>query len=242
MIKQNELIFRLHKEREEQMRLLTSQLLLFEANLRSKQTKIDSLLEQRDRTINSQQDTIRTLEREVERLQIISATATAAAAAAAAAAAVAAQRPQSLPLVIRNDETVKIDCITAHRSICQTTQDQSSPPLMRLLGRDGGDESLDDGDSAVVIEDDHHRHSPTFGHHKQLTLQQQDGQQQQLHHNKQICHSGRHSQVKNIFQKERKKTYIEGIKDAARGEGEREKLSTTMSRFKEKRRDGEGAD
>ena len=170
------------------MRLLTSQLLLFEANLRSKQTKIDSLLEQRDRTINNQQDTIRTLEREVERLKIISMSDTAA----------AAHRPQTLPLVIRGDREVKIDCITTHRSICQTTRDQSSPPLMRLLGRDGGDESLDDGDSAVVIEDDHHRHSPTFSHHK-LTLQQQDEQQQQQHqqqHYKQICHSGRHSQVK----------------------------------------------
>lgn len=134
------------------MRLLTSQLLLFEANLRSKQSKIDSLLEQRDRTIHSQQETIRSLERQVERLKIVTA------------------RPQSLALVTDVDETqTKIDgqSITAscaeRPTICQTGTDQYSTTvtLMRLLGRDAGDESLDDGDSAVVIEDDHHRHSPS---------------------------------------------------------------------------------
>ena len=49
------------------MRLLTSQLLLLEANLRAKQSKIDGLLNQRDRTISHQQEKIRKLERQLER-------------------------------------------------------------------------------------------------------------------------------------------------------------------------------
>lgn len=61
------MVFRLHREREEQMRLLTSQLLLLEANLRAKQSKIDGLLHQRDRTISHQQEKIRKLERQLER-------------------------------------------------------------------------------------------------------------------------------------------------------------------------------
>ena len=47
------------------MRVLTSQLLLLEANMRVKQHKIDALLNQRDRTINEQQERINSLEKQL---------------------------------------------------------------------------------------------------------------------------------------------------------------------------------
>lgn len=61
------MMYRVHREREEQMRVLTSQLLLLEANLRAKQSKIDALLNRRDRVIANQNETIRNLERQLER-------------------------------------------------------------------------------------------------------------------------------------------------------------------------------
>ena len=62
---QNEQLCGLHRQREEEMRVLTSQLLLLEANMRVKQHKIDALLNQRDRTINEQQERINSLEKQL---------------------------------------------------------------------------------------------------------------------------------------------------------------------------------
>ena len=167
--RQNEMVVELHREREEQMRLLTSQLLLLEANLRAKQGKIDGLLNQRDRVISNQQETIRSLERELDRCRISS---------------VQAQqhpsqkvRPQSLPITsssstdsvsktavfVVNDKT---ECNDGSATSADRNRTQPRPAV-RVLGREQGDESLDDSDSAVVIDDDH-RHSPTFLQNSQV--------------------------------------------------------------------------
>ena len=131
------MLFGLHREREEQMRLLTSQLLLLEANLRSQQGKIDGLLNQRDRVITGQSTGEQTV------------------------VAVAA-RPQSLPLVTSTCNTEDRRQESAPQSTPPASGPVSSSSEVRVLGREQGDESLDDSDSAVVIDDDQHRHSPTF--------------------------------------------------------------------------------
>ena len=64
------------------MRVLTSQLLLLEANMRVKEHKIDALLNQRDRTIGQQQERIDSLEKQLLLL----------------ATRKAAERPDSLPI------------------------------------------------------------------------------------------------------------------------------------------------
>lgn len=79
---QNEQLYGLHRQREEQMRVLTSQLLLLEANMRVKEHKIDALLNQRDRTIGQQQERIDSLEKQLLLL----------------ATRKAAERPDSLPI------------------------------------------------------------------------------------------------------------------------------------------------
>lgn len=182
-LKQNEMLFGLHREREEQMRLLTSQLLLLEANLRSKQASIDGLLNQRDRVISGQQDTIRALERELDRIRNCCDTSSAAAATSNAqqqtvsSSSNAAVRPQTLPLSTMATTTFSAtENLRAEPVVTDANrpEDSSSPnslipavdrskPQVRVLGREQGDESLDDSDSAVVIDDDH-RHSPTFAH------------------------------------------------------------------------------
>ena len=150
------MLFGLHREREEQMRLLTSQLLLLEANLRSKQGKIDGLLNQRDRVITGQQETIRTLERELDRFRnCVSSTGEQTVVAVAA-------RPQSLPLVTSTCNIEDRRQESAPQSTPPASGPVSSSSEVRVLGREQGDESLDDSDSAVVIDDDQHRHSPTF--------------------------------------------------------------------------------
>lgn len=79
---QKEQLYGLHRQREEQMRVLTSQLLLLEANMRVKEHKIDALLNQRDRTIGQQQERIDSLEKQLLLL----------------ATRKAAERPDSLPI------------------------------------------------------------------------------------------------------------------------------------------------
>ena len=120
------------------MRILTSQLLLLEANLRSKQQKIDVLLNQRDRVISQQQETIQALEKELNarRLSPIKSSA----------------RPDSLPVRI-------IQPVQPSMADDQTTL--KSRHLQLLTGQEGSD-SLEDSDSAVVIEDGPDSHSPTF--------------------------------------------------------------------------------
>lgn len=152
------MVAELHREREEQMRLLTSQLLLLEANLRAKQGKIDALLNQRDRVISAQQETIRSLERELDRCRLLSS--------------VQPQRPQSLPITSSLDhpESTKQSIFVVNdKTPTDSTERnrQTQPRPVRVLGREQGDESLDDSDSAVVIDDDH-RHSPTFIENSQV--------------------------------------------------------------------------
>ncbi|XP_057371437.1 uncharacterized protein LOC130692351 isoform X2 [Daphnia carinata] len=156
---QNEALFGLHREREEQMRLLTSQLLLLEANLRAKQGKIDGLLNQRDRIISGQQETIRSLERELDRCR------NSVASESNEQQATLVNRPQSL--ADHHHHQPNCDEIQSESSTCPSTDDSSTTQLqVRVLGREQGDESLDDSDSAVVIDDDH-GHSPTFAQNPQ---------------------------------------------------------------------------
>ena len=130
------------------MRILTSQLLLLEANLRQKQSRIDVLLNQRDGIIFDQNERIRILERDL---------------------AEAHRKLNSITV----DE--KPEVVTTEEEATPNKEEiVSSPPpqpkpdakgltrnLIRLLGRDD-EESLEDSDSAVVIEDgDHLNTSPT---------------------------------------------------------------------------------
>lgn len=161
LLRQNDMLLRLHREREEQMRLVTSQLLLLEANLRAKQSKIDVLLNQRDRLISSQQETIRRLEGELDRYRPSSSSDT------PTPSEQPVVRPQGLSRLVADstdDDVIEETAITpAPEQQQQQQQQPAGVTLVRVLGREQGDESLDDSDSAVVIEDDqHHRHSPTF--------------------------------------------------------------------------------
>lgn len=131
------------------MRILTSQLLLLEANLRQKQSRIDVLLNQRDGIIFDQNERIRILERDL---------------------AEAHRKLNSITV----DEN-KPEVVTTEEEATPNKEEivSSSPPplpkpdakgltrnLIRLLGRDD-EESLEDSDSAVVIEDgDHLNTSP----------------------------------------------------------------------------------
>lgn len=181
---QSELLVGLHREREEQMRLLTSQLLLLEANLRSKQGKIDGLLNQRDRIISNQQETICSLEKELDRCRSCVASSADQQQPPVLAHAI---RPQSLPLATtpiqhnmknnrqqqqqETNKTNKTNATTVLLVVDDKTEsvssDRNQPQQVRVLGREQGDESLDDSDSAVVIDDDH-RHSPTFAENPQV--------------------------------------------------------------------------
>ncbi|KAI9564623.1 hypothetical protein GHT06_008364 [Daphnia sinensis] len=164
---QNEALFGLHRAREEQMRLLTSQLLLLEANLRAKQGKIDGLLNQRDRIISGQQETIRSLERELDRCRNSVASESNEQQQTTSLAAVS--RPQSLAALTDHHHQPNCDQVQNESSTCPSSADDSSTTTqlqVRVLGREQGDESLDDSDSAVVIDDDH-RHSPTFAQNPQ---------------------------------------------------------------------------
>lgn len=130
------------------MRILTSQLLLLEANLRQKQSRIDVLLNQRDGIIFDQNERIRILERDL---------------------AEAHRKLNSITV------DVKPEVVTTEEEATPNKEEivSSSPPplpkpdakgltrnLIRLLGRDD-EESLEDSDSAVVIEDgDHLNTSP----------------------------------------------------------------------------------
>lgn len=143
---------RLHREREEQMRLLTSQLLLLEANLRRKQTKIDGLLNQRDRIITEQKERIRSLESELDTCRRRSS-----APLPPPDGAEAASHPSS----DHHQPEVAADHQPARRKD-DSAKRVTSVKLVRLLGRDDNEESLEDSDSAVVIEDDHLGQSPTF--------------------------------------------------------------------------------
>ncbi|EFX88736.1 hypothetical protein DAPPUDRAFT_95712 [Daphnia pulex] len=173
---QNEALFGLHSAREEQMRLLTSQLLLLEANLRAKQGKIDGLLNQRDRIISGQQETIRSLERELERCR--NCTVLSSASSEQASSTPNGNRPQSLALTPsaeshsdREEEEVNSDKTSQDESSSNSCRPSPSSAIqlqVRVLGREQGDESLDDSDSAVVIDDDAHRHSPTFAQNSQV--------------------------------------------------------------------------
>ncbi|XP_046644080.1 myb-like protein V isoform X3 [Daphnia pulicaria] len=180
---QNEALFGLHSAREEQMRLLTSQLLLLEANLRAKQGKIDGLLNQRDRIISGQQETIRSLERELERCRNC-APSSASSELQPASSTTNSNRPQSLPLTPsaqsnsdreEEEEEVNSDKTSPDESSSNScrpspstvTNPSTTQLQVRVLGREQGDESLDDSDSAVVIDDDAHRHSPTFAQNSQ---------------------------------------------------------------------------
>ena len=155
------------------MRLLTSQLLLLEANLRAKQGKIDGLLNQRDRIISSQQETIRSLEKELDRCRNGST------AVSSAESSSSINRPQSLSLIVSTTENHQQDMMTDesskdHKTPCPSSVTDNSTILntqlqVRVLGREQGDESLDDSDSAVVIDDDH-RHSPTFAQNSQVKV------------------------------------------------------------------------
>uniref|UniRef100_A0A0P6CZF2 Myosin-3 n=1 Tax=Daphnia magna TaxID=35525 RepID=A0A0P6CZF2_9CRUS len=164
---QNEALFGLHRAREEQMRLLTSQLLLLEANLRAKQGKIDGLLNQRDRIISGQQETIRSLERELDRCRN-SVASDESNEQQQTASLVAVNRPQSLAtLTDHHHHQPNCGEIQNESSTCPSKDGNSTTQLqVRVLGREQGDESLDDSDSAVVIDDDH-RHSPTFAQNPQ---------------------------------------------------------------------------
>ncbi|XP_046451238.1 uncharacterized protein LOC124199454 isoform X2 [Daphnia pulex] len=183
---QNEALFGLHSAREEQMRLLTSQLLLLEANLRAKQGKIDGLLNQRDRIISGQQETIRSLERELERCRNCApSSASSNQQQQPASSAPSSIRPQSLPLTPsaesnsdREEEEVNSDKTSQDESSSNScrpspstvTNPSTTQLQVRVLGREQGDESLDDSDSAVVIDDDAHRHSPTFAQNSQVRI------------------------------------------------------------------------
>lgn len=137
------------------MRLLTSQLLLLEANLRAKQGKIDGLLNQRDRIISGQQETIVSLERELERCRNCVATPS------EQQTALPVNRPLATLTDHQNSDQIQNES-------CSSTDGNSTTQLqVRVLGREQGDESLDDSDSAVVIDDDH-RHSPTFTENSQV--------------------------------------------------------------------------
>jgi hypothetical protein len=169
---QNEALFGLHRAREEQMRLLTSQLLLLEANLRAKQGKIDGLLNQRDRIISSQQETIRSLEKELDRCRNGST------AVSSAESSSSINRPQSLSLIVSTTENHQQDMMTdetkepatpSPSSVTDNSSILNTQLQVRVLGREQGDESLDDSDSAVVIDDDH-RHSPTFAQNSQVKV------------------------------------------------------------------------
>jgi hypothetical protein len=166
------------------MRLLTSQLLLLEANLRAKQGKIDGLLNQRDRIISGQQETIRSLERELERCRNCAASS-ASSELQPASSTTNSNRPQSLPLTPsaqsnsdreEEEEEVNSDKTSPDESSSNScrpspstvTNPSTTQLQVRVLGREQGDESLDDSDSAVVIDDDAHRHSPTFAQNSQV--------------------------------------------------------------------------
>lgn len=167
------------------MRLLTSQLLLLEANLRAKQGKIDGLLNQRDRIISGQQETIRSLERELERCRNCAASSASSDQQQQSASSTPnSNRPQSLPLTPsaesnsdrEEEEEVNSDKTSPDESSSNScrpspstvTNPSTTQLQVRVLGRDQGDESLDDSDSAVVIDDDAHRHSPTFAQNSQV--------------------------------------------------------------------------
>lgn len=170
------------------MRLLTSQLLLLEANLRAKQGKIDGLLNQRDRIISGQQETIRSLERELERCRNCASASSASSEQQQqqqqpASSTPSSIRPQSLPLTPsaeshrdREEEEVNSDKTSQDESSSNScrpspstvTNPSTTQLQVRVLGREQGDESLDDSDSAVVIDDDAHRHSPTFAQNSQV--------------------------------------------------------------------------
>jgi len=143
---QNEQLYVLHREREEQMRVLTSQLLLLEANMRVKQLKIDSLLNQRDRMIGQQQETIKTLEKELSALRISQQ-----------------GRPHSLALTQRSSTDHLTD--PGPKLTTSDNDNDSASNDLRLLACNDGDESLDDSDSAVVIEDGPDTHSPSYQQH-----------------------------------------------------------------------------
>lgn len=128
------------------MRILTSQLLLLEANLRQKQSRIDVLLNQRDGIIFDQNERIRILERDL------------------------AEAHRKLNSITVDD---KPEVVATEEEATPNKEEIVSPPplpkpdakgltrnLIRLLGRDD-EESLEDSDSAVVIEDgDHLNTSP----------------------------------------------------------------------------------
>ena len=163
--RQNELLIRVHREREEQMRLLTAQLLLLEANLRRKQGKIDGLLNQRDRIIGEQRERIRSLERELDTWRRGS-TIPAPPQSDDRPEVIAMSHP-SLPPPSEERPEVAVDVKretsstmdTRKESVKRTTADL----VVRLLGHDDNEESLEDSDSAVVIEDDQHLgQSPTY--------------------------------------------------------------------------------
>ncbi len=69
MSMQNERLWRLEGERELQMRQLTSQLLLLEANLRRTQRGLDAVVRRRERLIARQQRTIHELQARLENVK-----------------------------------------------------------------------------------------------------------------------------------------------------------------------------
>ena len=119
--------------------MLTSQLLLLEANMRLKQQKIDSLLNHRDRVISQQQERIRALEKELSVWRKDQAPSP-------------QHRPDSLDLT---------GCSSSVALQHPATSKQPASDVVLLACQDG-DDSLDDSDSAVVIEDGPGHHSPTF--------------------------------------------------------------------------------
>lgn len=159
------------------MRLLTSQLLLLEANLRAKQGKIDGLLNQRDRIISGQQETIRSLERELERCRNCAVSSSSEQQQQQPASSTS--RPQSLPLTTSTENSDQEEMVNSDKTQDESSKSCRPSPVternasttqlqVRVLGREQGDESLDDSDSAVVIDDDAHRHSPTFAQNSQV--------------------------------------------------------------------------
>lgn len=137
------------------MRILTSQLLLLEANLRQKQSRIDVLLNQRDGIIFDQNERIRTLERDL-------------AEAHRKLNSITTVDDENKPEVVTEEEEEatlnKEEIVSSPSSPLKPDAEGLTRPttrnLIRLLGRDD-EESLEDSDSAVVIEDgDHLNTSP----------------------------------------------------------------------------------
>jgi len=149
------------------MRLLTSQLLLLEANMRVKQHKIDALLNQRDRTISQQQQRIDCLEKELLAARI-------------------QRRPDSLELARQSSAAARGNGNSSSSSSSSGCGGSSGVGDgseggsagggeagngsggggggggLLLLACHDGDDSLDDSDSAVIIEDGPDSHSPNY--------------------------------------------------------------------------------